>query len=67
MVMGAAGSEPERLVHGYRPGFCVKQVRPLRGLARSHRYRTGSGTNGEPVGAGLPAKKATRSRRSPAD
>ncbi|TRO33507.1 hypothetical protein EQ845_17490 [Pseudomonas putida] len=65
--MGAAESEPGRLVHGCCPGFCVKQIRPLRGLARSHRYRTGSVTTGEPVGAGLPAKKATRSRRSPTD
>ncbi|PMY78258.1 hypothetical protein C1X72_26385 [Pseudomonas sp. FW306-2-2C-D06B] len=66
MVMCTAGSEPERLVHGCRSGFCVDLARPLRGLARSHRYCIGSGSNGEPVGAGEPAKAATRFRRSPA-
>ncbi|OUM28894.1 hypothetical protein B8W72_19860 [Pseudomonas putida] len=46
-------------------GFCFL-CRPLRGLARSHRDCTTFNSCAEPVGAGEPAKAATRFRRSPA-
>ncbi|PLP89413.1 hypothetical protein CXG50_22880 [Pseudomonas plecoglossicida] len=51
MVMGTAGSEPERLVLWI---LCL-QVRPHRRQAGSHRYCTGLESPAIPVGAGLPA------------
>ncbi|PPB14224.1 hypothetical protein F1602_24415 [Pseudomonas putida] len=40
-------------------------LRPIRGHARSHRDRAGPKTCGEPVGAGVPAKRPAQAQKSP--
>ena len=48
----------------WSPGVFYCLCRPLRGRARSHRFSTGHGQSGIPVGAGMPAKGPAQQTKS---